>query len=519
ASAATRADSYLADLIDRQRAAGGDRLPTIRQMASAAGVSTVTMWKCVSRLSRAGVLTSRPRRGIRISGVYSPPAAPMRRSHGLGARWQRIASSIAAELAVRNRPGDGIPSVKELSQRFGADPRTVRRALAYLVDGGHLIRDRRRFRVPLRAGGVSHGTVGLIARADSTGRITLGDTTRSADLHRAIESECSQLGTGLSLVAYGFWDSSTLDGRTLRNHRFAEPRIAGVPLGYAIWSLAMSADDVVYLASSLSRLGRPVVVIDETAMMDGKPLKPVNAPLCLLSFSDTEQCGRAVGHYLLEQGHRRVAYICPYHGGAWTRRRVAGIRQVFVEAGVPDAVRVFADEQERYQDEIEQGRQAMWRAWDKAFQHNGVDDAGAAALREVVASLTPALDTQFIERTFRAHCERLFAKARKHDDITAWVGSNDRVALAALEWLARRRIAVPERLSVIGFDDSAGAYQQRLTSYNFDCRGIARTVVARLTARQAFLGSIGRELERIEPEGFVNVRTTSGPARPPAGDA
>ncbi|WNQ12024.1 LacI family DNA-binding transcriptional regulator [Paenibacillus aurantius] len=53
-------------------------------------------------------------------------------------------------------------------------------------------------------------------------------------------------------------------------------------------------------------------------------------------------------------------------------------------------------------------------------------------------------------RDGREAMERLYAR---HSELTAVFAANDLLGIGALEWLARRQIPVPQRVSVIGFDN------------------------------------------------------------------
>jgi DNA-binding LacI/PurR family transcriptional regulator len=74
------------------------------------------------------------------------------------------------------------------------------------------------------------------------------------------------------------------------------------------------------------------------------------------------------------------------------------------------------------------------------------------------------------ENEYRASImlQPLFEKALSDRSITAWVCSSDPQALMALEFVRARGKTVPKDISVMGFDDTTDAYNNGLTSYNFD---------------------------------------------------
>lgn len=72
-----------------------------------------------------------------------------------------------------------------------------------------------------------------------------------------------------------------------------------------------------------------------------------------------------------------------------------------------------------------------------------------------------------------------------HPDLTAIVAGNDTIAIGVLEAARRRELIVPERLSVIGFDDipMAGSPLLSLTTVRQPVEAMARTAALRLIAR------------------------------------
>jgi LacI family transcriptional regulator len=116
---------------------------------------------------------------------------------------------------------------------------------------------------------------------------------------------------------------------------------------------------------------------------------------------DNEAGGRALGEHLLELGHRRIA----------------------MAAGTPELNTV-------------------------ADRMAGV----AAALRDAGLSLAdlPVVHTDFTRDGGVAATEQIL---RDHPATTAIIALNDAMAMGVLSTLRSHRVAVPERVSVVGFDD------------------------------------------------------------------
>jgi LacI family transcriptional regulator len=116
---------------------------------------------------------------------------------------------------------------------------------------------------------------------------------------------------------------------------------------------------------------------------------------------DNEAGGRALGEHLLGLGHRRIAVAAGTAGLTTVADRLAGV---------------------------------------------------AAALREHGLSLEslPVVHTDFTRDGGRSAAERIL---REHPGTTAIIALNDAMAMGVLSALRAARTAVPEQVSVVGFDD------------------------------------------------------------------
>jgi len=116
---------------------------------------------------------------------------------------------------------------------------------------------------------------------------------------------------------------------------------------------------------------------------------------------DNEAGGRALGNHLVDLGHRRIAVAAGTPGLTTVADRLAGV---------------------------------------------------AAGLRDQGLSLTdlPVVHTDFTREGGRVAAEQIL---HNHPDTTAIVALNDAMAMGVLSALRAKRIPVPDRMSVVGFDD------------------------------------------------------------------
>ena len=199
----------------------------------------------------------------------------------------------------------------------------------------------------------------------------------------------------------------------------------------------------------LTTLGEqiPVVVV-------GRRLR--STTLDVVRTADDHGVTAAVEH-LVELGHRDIAFVDGGQGTIATDRR-SGYLRAMRRHGLEDRVRVLAGAQ--------------------------TEVAGTAAAKEVVGS-------------DRAP--------------TAVVTYNDRVALGLLDGLLRAGVAVPEEMSVVGYDDSPSAHLPHvdLTTVSQDTRRQAENAVQAAVERLDGGRTTPRQVV-LEPR-LVVRRTTAAP--------
>lgn len=238
----------------------------------------------------------------------------------------------------------------------------------------------------------------------------------------------------------------------------------GVALGPA--GADRSTDEVV--ADLLGERVEALVVFNPdpgtTALEDASRLVPV---VLLGEWSDVpyadnvhvDEAGglRAAVEHLIELGHRRIAYVGG-EDGLVGRDRATAYRAAMAACGLDDEVDVVPS----------------------GFSEEG----GAAAARSLVA---------------------------RESLPTAVVCCGDQCATGLLAVFAQQGVEVPDRVSVVGFDDSylASLSYHRLTSVHQD---VEATVDAALSAVVDRTDGDGGERRRVAtPTGFV-VRESTGPA-------
>lgn len=492
---------HLGKAMEQARESRLARLPGLRNLALSAGVSTGTMRRVVAEAEREGLLTVVARSGIvvgRVDTRAAPPAPPERRTRHAEIRERLLHDILRGAFAREGR----LPPTKALAGQYGVNYRTLRKALQQLLDDCILERDGRRLRVCLGAPTAAAPTVLLIGRGDTDGRFRFPSPRTMQNLSH-LEHECERAGVRLATVACDPVHQvlTSQSGESL--DRLLDPGRADNVLGIIVWTMALEAGMLRPLLPRLARTGMPVAVFDD----GGPPLPDIRhtSQLGLFTVPVGRAAGAAMGRHLLSTGHRRAAYLCATSDTVY-RERYEGLRDTMHAAGATAeyvSVPPHIDSPQEYRGVQIENLLNTVRA--------------PAAEQQLLDTFTGMLraDLEDIRISLRKHIARktygpVLRQAMQRTDATAWVASNDDLAIAALDALADAGVDVPGRVSVLGFDDSPPALVRGLTSYNFDSAAAMHGLLS-FVLRPGFpFGKpVGRGPFRYRFRGFVIGRRTS----------
>lgn len=474
APAFARATRYLQQLISRTSGDGQCRLPTVDVLARGAGVARGAMLRAVRAMKLGGVLTVSHGRGINTTGrpVSGTPnaqePAPVR-PEGPRRQWARLAETIRREVLTGvYSDADQLPSSKQLASRYGTCHRTLQRALQSLIDDGTLERSGRAYRVAVLHRKKGHGTVVLMMNTLTDGRLALSGVWRRRNLH-TLQRACARLGVNLAIVPLsGAGGRMTVQGKDVE--KFREPAGVGTVLGYVVWTAGPSPRGMSLLVEKLNRTGTPIALLDERGDHFAGRARYAGRRLQVFTLGMATEAGMRVGEALQSAGHRRVAFIWPNPGAVGVQNRLDGLCRTFADAGIGDGVQAFTVQATTDGGTLghgtptsHRGAAALMKRW---FRH---PQCRTLILPPERLPFERKLRTTITRGELRRDLEPLFDKTLSDGSITAWVCSSDSVATVALDYLEERGVAVPGRLSVVGFDNSAEALAYELTSYDFNC--------------------------------------------------
>ncbi|MBD3241409.1 MAG: GntR family transcriptional regulator, partial [Chitinivibrionales bacterium] len=456
----------IAFLRDRAASHQARRLPSVRVLSREAGVSHVSMLKAAHALAAEGVLEIVKGQGLSITGATDAP--PPR----TGPKWHQLASQVERDILLGVfEPGRPLPQLKQLTVRYGVDYRTLRKALEKLVRDGtlgvyggtyHLSRltTARESAAGSRGGHSSRATVLLLTHGTGAGEQSRTQDPRYGQFLSVLERESILSDFRLKLVRAG-------EGvEWLARH----PRAPVI--GHLV-----SFSSVLQFSEQYERLlsyGLPLA-----AALTGGTVPPVHSPnrrlFKVFYTASTETAGADVARYLLSHGHRRVAYISPYHKAEWSQARLRALRRVFTTAGFDRAVSAFVKSEFQNNDEYLGVAESHPRPGEPSFPD--IERHMPALLTASAESVRRRYRELFRDREILSYYIPLFESALADQSITAWVCGIDYIALFAPDFLRSRSVAVPEDISLLGFDDLQGARERGLSTYRFDMQTMARNMV------------------------------------------
>ena len=359
---------------------------------------------------------------------------------------------------------------------------TVRKALRALVDDGAIARSGRRYHAVGPLTPVSHSTVYVV------------EWGPPQELIVAVDAECSRRAFRTKTVRFLPTDNLV---RTLRRSRESAA-------GYVFLVIGGSYEQYYEIVQSLMPLDLPVAVVDIVGSLSPGAVFAGGRFVRAFRIASGERPGYVAGRFLLGQGHRRVAFLSAFHEVHWSVERLKGLKAAFAQAGLDDGVGVFVSVTRSFpsQDALRAARDVDWLLGTGL----GPQRPRQTRLRRALSRLKPQLNAMMQWSQVEDNLVPLMQRALT-SGATAWLAANDQMAFACLEFLRGRGVAVPNDISVMGFDNTPVSFSAGLTTYDFNAVGAVHAAVAFIAGG----GTLSRRSHRqiITMEGHVEARATT----------
>lgn len=464
----------------------GGRLPTVRQLVKAYRTSSVTVVEALRLLQERGVVEQRNRRReYVVAGTAEPDLSTLVSGRQTKAH-EELTDRLKADIFSRSILDDQmLLSQKELCAHYGCHPRTLWAALNGLCRQGIIERSGRRYRVRYAVAGRRASSRTYFA---SIPRVIQAYQYNIVSCVNAIERQLERMDWGDLQFMLSF-DPAAEEG-------FDRHRAAGI-----IYTAYHPTRQWYDFLSSLHMV--PIAVIDPSHGADVSLVRGRRRLLHLIA--DQAGAGARVAAALASKGHRSIAFVSHLSlSEPWLAARVEGLQRVYTAESSSYHLSITAVPPR-------QERPRVINAFSEALSHltnqsRELDVILPESVRDEYMiggyNLVSAADiAHTMQETFRALLD--------HRDVTAWVCANDELASAALHFLSRAGVRVPQDISLIGFDNSPLAARLGISTYDF-CYDRMGNLAVQWLANPA---SISRKMRKtMLVEGAVLMRPSLGAA-------
>ncbi|MBD3419334.1 MAG: GntR family transcriptional regulator [Chitinivibrionales bacterium] len=513
---------FVIDMLESGNHMQDTLLPGTDKLSKLAGVSERSMWDAMKKLRKYEIVDLAYGKGFRIcpnalaksqilkDECIKEATADEKES---AYAWEKTAEHIKKDILTRHfQSHKRLPSLKELQNRYHVSVSPLRRALNHLCTEGLLTPAGRSFIPAGKAPDHSRNRIVFICLTDIHRQVRLESFTDS--FYASLEEECSLAKVKVELNGYWYDEpyDNTGDIYFCNSKRELCPLLDDDSVAGYVFFIGRFDRGEEFVLQNLAHVKKPVAIID---MVGGWKmpwfLKRRNVKVFKMAVS--KSLGQSAAQYLLDLGHRHIAYISPFHQSEWSQNRYKGLLETMTTAHADNTAAAYTLNNpsaihSTYMNEAQ--RIGHYPSLNKFYKkwNTKLPQEYREVLDPVFAVTIPHI--MLAKGEFRRRIRGLFAQALADKKITAWVCANDDVGLEAQQFLKLKEVAVPQRISLLSFDNKAQARQQELTSYMFPVRTAAHMALQFILFRSLFGAEHARTAIAID--GMIIGRQTTGRA-------
>jgi DNA-binding transcriptional regulator YhcF (GntR family) len=485
---------------------GKSRLPPVRSMARLFGVSPVTVMRAVRVLENEGLLASRWGMGI-VKNTAGPPRSA---TDGPGGnKFERTLERFRNDiLGGHYRTHLPLPPVNQLTTRYDASYPTIRKVLSALHSENILKRNGARYYFFTNRP-AHHPRIAIIAFGQDRGAIKI-ETERERSFYRHLSSIAADNNVAMEILCYNDYPDTpcfyTPHDEPLEQYL----ETAGIR-GIILSSYHMNNSSEC-LATLLTR-NIPVSawVEDSSILSTVDRFGSYYRKLTYFDSSYSTIPGSDVGRYLLEKGHRTIAFISPFHGSPWSRNRLNGLKKaVALQPGAKlhqFTVTEYINDYYFMQPFLEK----------TGVQYQSLADSLRKQVNEFFLPHLSALKNEH-DRLLRDNAiftsvQRAVDQVTADQSITALVCVNDLVAGLIADYWDYLGIPQDMRPALIGFDNSFESLQKQFSSYEFNTRGEIQNMINRILYPENPMFTRHKPVIRLKGKVIERASSRSGKTR------
>jgi DNA-binding transcriptional regulator YhcF (GntR family) len=474
--ARAKALNYLIQAITTGEFGAEQPLLPVSDLAARAKVSPVSMCKALAFLKQRGILRGVHGRryhvnanaGLEAPAILEEPEEPSRRAEPLRQVWERTAHAIKQDILQDFYSENSVfPSIKELKHRYNVTYPTLKKALDSLVEEKFILPYKRSYKVKSVSMPKKGGYIIFCGAGFRDGRTILGDLNEK--VFHTMEMACSR--HGIRLYSYSWF----IEGETVRFAQAARGQSNDIPaddwcLGFFMLIGSPFMRNEIALNKIVAHR-KPIAILNEVPDWH-VPRLLSRHPIQVFNVAVSSRPAEMMARLLIELGHKHIAYISPYHQFHWSKTRYKTLCDSYHSLGKDHSVKAFTTlsrqpdtdirvvvETAHKECDIRQVAE-FYEKWKKNVPSKYIEDLDQA-FADIGNIVLPNAAEKFQHYS-------LLNRALRDRSITAWVMANDKFALRAMAYLKQRKIEVPGKISIVGFDNTIDAALYGLTSYDFN---------------------------------------------------
>jgi DNA-binding transcriptional regulator YhcF (GntR family) len=490
-----------------KKASKNGNLPSVRRIAQQFGVSPVTVMRAVGVLKGEGVISSRWGKGLFSPESRLPPPAGFDNSGG--GKYEKTISRFKKDVLGGNfQTHLPLPPVNQLTAHYNASYPTIRKVLSALLKEKILKRIGARYY--FFTGRLKHTSrIAIVAFGLSREAIKI-ETERERNFYRLLSSTAADNNVSIEILCYNDYLSKpcfyTPDNEPLERY-LKSSGICGIIL--SSYHMNNSAECL----AALLTYNIPVSAwIEDSGIFS--TIERFGSRYKKLTFFDSSYStipGSDVGRYLLEKGHRTIAFISPFHGSPWSQNRLTGLKKaIALHPGVtliPFTISEYINDYYFLLPVLDKSD------FDRHFASDAIKE-------EVNDFLVPRLSAVKYEHDTLLRDNALFSCIKAAVDqvtadrsITALVCVNDLVAGLITDYWNHRRVSPESRPALIGFDNSFKSLQLQFSSYEFNTRGEIQNMISHVLYPENALFSGNKPVIRLSGKIIERASSQRGKSR------
>ncbi|NLG17814.1 MAG: GntR family transcriptional regulator [Fibrobacter sp.] len=440
-------------------------LPPVRNLAGLCMVSPVTVIRAIAVLREEGVIEGGWGKGYSIAGkkTSSPKVTNYQKTGKVKAIARMLRNDINEGKYPTHQP---LPSIKQLSAYYNVSYPSIKKILDMLCKENIIKRNGVRYhfftsRIKPRP------RIAIVAFGTGRNSVKI-ETERERNFYRLLSTAAMNHNVRLETVCC---DDSLVEPQfytpddTPLEHFLRSKDICGIILS------SYHMKDSAECLRKLLQYNIPISAWVEDHRIQ-KMIDRYSGNRKKLSFFDSSYSilpGLEVGRYLIGKGHKKIAYISPYHESPWSQNRLSGLKKA--ANSYPD-VQIFPFVCNQFLNDY---YFLMKVQEESSFDRN-------CSTRRIVKNLHPFLkngissirfehDTLLRDSLIFTECERLMKQALENSSITAWVCANDHVAVLITDYWNHCSVPLAQRPALMGFDNSFKSFERNISSYEFNAFG------------------------------------------------